>query len=71
MIYRDFPPGNVYDDPNIDFFVMPIAIADEYYYKIDSFENTLIDYYVEAIDTLGNSKRSDIYHVWIGNNDTQ
>lgn len=71
MIYRKFPPGNVYNDPTIDFFVMPLYIADEYYFKIDNFENTLIDYYIEAIDNNGNKKLSDIYHVWIGNNDPQ
>lgn len=25
----------------------------------------MLDYYIEAEDTLGNIEKSDIYHVWI------
>lgn len=31
-------------------------------------KNILLDYYIEAIDTLGNIKKTDIYHVYVGNN---
>ncbi len=66
MTRRAFPAGNVYSDPTIDFFEMPQQIADQYYADISGLSDTLIDYYVEAVDTKGNVTRSDIQHVWIG-----
>ncbi|MEO1584000.1 MAG: carbohydrate-binding protein [Planctomycetota bacterium] len=66
MTARAFPAGNALGDPGIDFFEMPQAIADQYYAHIDDLESVLIDYYVEATDTLGNVTRSPIQHVWIG-----
>ena len=30
--------------------------------------DVLIDYFVEAVDTKGNTNRSDIFHVWVGAN---
>ena len=70
MNQRAFPTGNFYNDPNIDFFVLPDYIADEYYLHVqepalvDS-GGVLIDYYVEAVDNLGYTKRSPIQHTWI------
>jgi len=66
MTQRVFPAGNVYNDPEIDFFVMPDAIADQYYAKLVGLRDVLIDYYVEAVDTRGNITRSAIQHVYIG-----
>jgi len=68
MVYRKFPAPNVYNWSGIDFFVMPNYIADEYYYYVTGFKNILLDYYLSAVDTKGNVKNSDIYHVWVGNN---
>ncbi|MEO1534482.1 MAG: carbohydrate-binding protein, partial [Planctomycetota bacterium] len=71
MTRRAFPQGNIYNNPELNFFEMPGAIADQYYAhitedQITGLEDTLIDYYVEATDSLGNVTRSPIQHVWIG-----
>ena len=66
MTHRDFPAGNVYSDPEIDFSVMPDYIADQYFVHLTGFEDVLLDYYVEATDSLGYVKRSPIQHVWVG-----
>ncbi|MBD3349502.1 MAG: T9SS type A sorting domain-containing protein [Candidatus Eisenbacteria bacterium] len=66
MTYRDFPAGNFHGDPSIDFTVMPDYIADQYYAHMTGFEDELLDYYVEAEDSLGYVKRSPIQHVWVG-----
>lgn len=34
---------------------------------MQGFTNVLIDYFVTAIDTLGNVATTDIYHVYVGN----
>ena len=71
MTFRDFPAGNVYNDPSIDYFEMPDYIADQYYYHMTDAEITdeggvLVDYYVKASDIFGNTKKTDIYHTWVG-----
>ncbi|GJM25391.1 MAG: hypothetical protein DHS20C16_18060 [Phycisphaerae bacterium] len=66
MTYRDFPAGNVNNDPSINFFEMPQYIADEYYVEVQDLREVLLDYYVEAVDGKGNIKRSPIQHVYIG-----
>ncbi|MFH1689546.1 MAG: FlgD immunoglobulin-like domain containing protein [Candidatus Eisenbacteria bacterium] len=66
MTWRDFPVGNFHNDPGIDFTVLPDYIADEYYAHMTGFEDVLLDYYVEAVDSLGLVKRSPIQHVWVG-----
>ena len=50
---------------------MPTYIADEYFYHLQESEvvdtgGVLVDYYLEAIDSLGNISRSDIYHTFVG-----
>ena len=71
MDFRDFPVGNVYNDPNIDFFVMPDYAADQYTALVDDPDivetgEVLVDYFIRAVDQRGNEKRSDIYHVFVG-----
>lgn len=66
MTRRTFPAGNVYNDPSIDFSAMPAYIADQYTANVTGIRSKLVDYYVEAIDTRGNAKRSPISHVWVG-----
>jgi hypothetical protein len=66
MNHRDFPKGNFFGDPSINFSVLPDYIADEYYVQVTGLSEQLIDYYVEAEDSLGHVKRSPIQHVWIG-----
>ncbi len=62
----------------IDYFVFDPAfwanpvIADYYFAKIDdaslpNFRDKLIDYYIEATDSLGNVHKSEIQHVWVAN----
>ena len=66
MTQRQFPAGNIYNNPELNFFEMPNAIADQYYAEVAGLSDTLIDYYVEATEALGNVTRSPIQHVWIG-----
>jgi hypothetical protein len=66
MAYRAFPTGNFFNDPAIDFFVLPDYIADEYYAEVTGLSEVLVDYYVEAEDNDGNVKRSPIQHVYVG-----
>jgi hypothetical protein len=66
MTFRDFPKGNFLGDPNIDFFVLPTYMADEYYAYVTGLSEVLVDYFVEAEDSLGHIKRSPIQHVWVG-----
>ncbi len=60
------------DDPELNFFITPAAKADLCYAEITGLKDTLVDYYVEAIDTKGNIFRTPIQHVYIesgnGNN---
>lgn len=66
MTRRSFPAGNFFNDPGINFFVMPQYIADEYYARLSGIRSKLVDYYIEATDTRGNIKKSPIQHVWVG-----
>ena len=71
MQSRAFPAGNVYNNPDINFFEMPLYIADQYYLHVEEPAivdegNVLVDYYVEAVDTKGYIKRSPIQHTFVG-----
>ncbi|MGA9116820.1 MAG: hypothetical protein WB626_08600 [Bacteroidota bacterium] len=44
----------------------PIVKANEYAARISGLLNVLADYYVEAVDSNGNTARSPILHVWVG-----
>jgi len=68
MIERIFPTGNITSDPEIDFFVLPDYISNEYYAEIQGVSEKLVDYYVEITDNNGNVTRSKIQHVWVGEN---
>ncbi|NNF06157.1 MAG: T9SS type A sorting domain-containing protein, partial [Candidatus Eisenbacteria bacterium] len=70
MNQRAFPAGNVYNNPEINFSVMPTYIADQYWYELTGYDDVLLDYYVEAIDTQGNVKKSPIQHVYVGTGGT-
>jgi len=70
MNRRVMPTGNVYNDPNINFFMQPAAIADEFWAQVAGHTNVLLDYYVQAVDSRGNTNKSDIQHVWVGSGDT-
>jgi hypothetical protein len=71
MTRRAFPAGNIYNDAEILFDTMPQYIADQYYYHLNDGEmadsgGVLVDYYIEAVDSLGNAGYSDIYHTYVG-----
>ena len=74
MQSRAFPAGNVYNNPEIDFFEMPTEIADQYYIHVQEpaivdVGGVLVDYYVQATDTKGFIKRSPILHTFVGTGD--
>ena len=66
MNYRDFPLGEPWDLPDIDFFVLPQYIADQYWILLTGYSEVLLDYYVEAEDGEGNIKRTPLQHVYVG-----
>ncbi len=71
MTRRAFPANNVYNDPEIIFEEMPDYIAEQFYAHLTDPDVTdtggvLVDYYIEAVDSIGNIARSDIYHTFIG-----
>lgn len=68
MTEKAFPTGNVTNDSEIDFFVLPTHIANLYYAKIVGLSEVLVDYYVEVTDNNGNVTKSKIQHVWVGEN---
>lgn len=66
MNKRVFPAGNFFNDPGINFYVMPQYVADQYSTRLTGIRSKLVDYYVEATDTRGNIKKSPIQHVYVG-----
>ena len=44
----------------------PLARAKKYNASITGQQNVLLDYFIEAVDTFGNTNRSDIMHVFVG-----
>jgi hypothetical protein len=58
------------DNGDIDYFITPPYLADYYFAKIDDssvsgFRGKLLDYYIEAVDTRGNTNKTDIQHVYV------
>jgi len=66
MAKRVFPAGNFFNDPGINFYVMPQHVADQYSARLTGIRSKLVDYYVEATDSRGNVKKSPIQHVYVG-----
>lgn len=66
MTERIFPAGNVTNNPDVNFFIMPSYIANEYYAEVTGFDEQLVDYYIEAVDGKGNVFRTPIHHVYVG-----
>ncbi len=69
MNRRIMPLGEPWDLPDIDFTVLPRHIADEYWLELSGYSDVLLDYYVEAEDSLGHVKRTPIQHVYVGSGD--
>ena len=66
----DPPEGFFYELDDEDFYTTdPLYIADEFYYQVSGLSEVLMDYYVEAVDSLGNISSSPIYHVYIGDDE--
>jgi hypothetical protein len=70
MTRRTIPKGNVTGNSQLNFFQEPAQIADHYWAKITGYRNKLLDYYVQAIDGKGNVTRTDVQHVWVGDDGT-
>jgi hypothetical protein len=70
MSYRNFPTGNVTNNPDINFFIMPDYIAGEYYAEITGIAEKLVDYYVEVTDNNGNVNKTPMQHVYVGPSNT-
>lgn len=48
----------------------PLLRAERYGATLSGLKDVLIDYYVEATDSKGNIRKTDIQHVWIGSGNT-
>lgn len=60
-------PMSVVTPPTVPANILPATYrAAQYSAMITNQRNKLIDYYVEAIDGAGNTARTDIQHVWVG-----
>ncbi len=57
------------NDPELNFFITPLAKADLCYTEIAGYKDVLIDYYVEAVDSKGNIFKTPIQHVYVGTGD--
>jgi hypothetical protein len=57
------------NDPELNFFILPMAKADLCYAEIAGHKDVLIDYYVEAVDSKGNVFKTPIQHVYVGSGD--
>jgi len=68
MTEKVFPMGNITNDAEINFFILPTSISNLYYAKIQGLSEVLVDYYVEITDIQGNMTKSKIQHVWVGKN---
>lgn len=66
MTERIFPTGNITGNPDINFFILPDYIANEYYAQVSGLSDTLVDYYIEASDIYGNVFKTPIQHVYVG-----
>lgn len=66
MSIREFPQGDPYGRPEINYFVLPANIANHASATITGQKNVLLDYYVAATDSAGNRSYSDLQHVWVG-----
>jgi hypothetical protein len=66
MNERVMPVGNITGNPEISFFILPDQIANQYYAEIQGLSETLVDYYIMAIDPAGNVQKSPIQHVYVG-----
>lgn len=74
MTERDFPAGNFYNWSGSCFGSLeetPEVIANEYFIQVTGYKNALLDYYIEAEDVHGHVKRSDMFHVWVGDDSQQ
>ncbi len=69
MSHKTFPDGNITGNPEVDFFIMPEAIAGIYWAEITALKDTLVDYFVEMTDNSGNVIRTPIQHVYVGSNE--
>ncbi len=63
---RQFPNGNVYNKPDLNYFELPAHMPYHYSVEVVDLREVLIDYYIEAEDSKGNIAKSPIQHVWIG-----
>lgn len=70
MTHRAMPLGEPWEMGDIDFSVLPNHIADQYWLQLSGYSDVLLDYYIEAEDSVGNIKRSPIQHVYVGTGDS-
>ena len=66
MTKRVIDPNDDGGNHRIDFFMTPTHMADHYWARVQGYSEKLLDYYVEAVDTEGNVHKSDIQHVYVG-----
>lgn len=66
MSRRAFPTGNFLNRSDINFTVLPTAIAEQWSAHVSGLSDVLVDYYIEGRDRTGRIRRSPIQHVYVG-----
>ncbi len=64
------PMTAAYIAPSTTNQLNPTKKAREYSAKIQGLGNVLVDYYIEAVDSNGNTAKSQIEHTWVGAQNT-
>jgi len=70
MTVRTMPKDDPTDNPGLNYFREPDQIADYCWAKVTGYRNKLLDYYVETVDTKGNTHKSEIQHVYVQDDGT-
>lgn len=63
MDRRPWPRGDTW---NVHFDFKETAIADQFTAHVTGLSGVLVDYYVVATDSVGNTATSDMHHVFVG-----
>ncbi|MBU0676821.1 MAG: hypothetical protein KJ626_01785 [Verrucomicrobia bacterium] len=70
MNRRVLPKDDPTNNDGLNLFREPDAMADYYWVKVNGYRNKLLDYYIETVDSKGNTHKSEIQHVYVEDDGT-
>lgn len=70
MTRRVMPKDDPTHDPGLNYFRAPDRIADYFWAKVTGYRNALLDYYIETVDSKGNTFKTEIQHVYVEDDGT-